>query len=75
MEPTASPRTTESPGIGRRHDLETEAGRHLSLIAAPRRTTAVPSPPRAFRFTIGGPLVAADGGEGVEAVAELTTGG
>jgi TrkA domain protein len=32
MEPTAHRRKTALPGVGTRYDLETEAGRHLSVV-------------------------------------------
>ncbi|MFE0225305.1 potassium transporter TrkA, partial [Streptomyces albidoflavus] len=32
MEPTAHTRRTALPGVGTRYDLETEAGRHLSVV-------------------------------------------
>ncbi|PKR45768.1 cation:proton antiporter regulatory subunit [Streptomyces sp. EAG2] len=160
MEPTAHTRRTALPGVGTRYDLETEAGRHLSVVvhhdgrrilafhdpedddncrdAAPlepheaaalvalltpdpvahlqhreidlvtehipvtkrspyagrtlgdtqartrtgasivavlRRTAAVPSPTPDFRFAIGDSLVVVGTREGVDAVAELITGG
>lgn len=161
MEPTAHTRTTPLPGVGTRYDLQTEAGRHLSvvvhqdgrrflafhdpedddnckdaaalapheatalgklltpgpvahlyqhieidlvtehievtkrspyagrtlgstqartrtgasIVAVLRRTAAVPSPTPDFRFAIGDTLIVVGTREGVDAVAELITGG
>ncbi|PRH80715.1 potassium transporter TrkA [Streptomyces solincola] len=161
MEPTAHTRKTSLPGVGARYDLETESGRHLSvvvhqdgrrmlafhdpeddddcrdsatlapneatalaklltpdpvahlhqhmeidlvtehieitkrspyagrtlgstqartltgasIVAVLRRTAAVPSPAPDFRFAIGDTLVVVGTREGVDAVADLITGG
>jgi TrkA domain protein len=161
MEPTAHLRKTSLPGVGARYDLETESGRHLSvvsrqdgrrvlafhdpddddackesavlapseasalakllnpdpvahlsrhlqldlvtehipvnhrspysgrtlgdtqvrsrtgasIVAVLRRTAAVPSPTPDFRFAAGDVLVVVGTREGVDAVAELITGG
>ncbi|GAA1544285.1 TrkA C-terminal domain-containing protein [Streptomyces albidochromogenes] len=161
MEPTAHARITSLPGVGTRYDLETDAGRHVSvvvhqdgrrilafhdpedddncrdsaalephestalaklltpdpvahlhqhieidlvtehipvtkrspyagrtlgatqartrtgasIVAVLRRTAAVPSPTPDFRFAIGDTLVVVGTREGVDAVAELITGG
>lgn len=46
-----------------------------SVVAVLRRTSAVPSPTPDFRFAIGDTLVVVGTREGVDAVAELITGG
>ncbi|MEU1277376.1 TrkA C-terminal domain-containing protein [Streptomyces sp. NPDC005805] len=68
--------TKRSPYAGRTlasTQARTRTG--ASVVAVLRRTAAVPSPTPDFRFAIGDTLVVVGTREGVDAVAELITGG
>ncbi|MFD3520199.1 cation:proton antiporter regulatory subunit [Streptomyces sp. NPDC058653] len=70
------PVTKRSPFAGRTlgsTQARTRTG--ASIVAVLRRTDAVPSPAPDFRFALGDTLVVVGTREGVDAVAELITGG
>ena len=70
------PVTKRSPFAGRTlgaTQARTRTG--ASIVAVLRRTDAIPSPTPDFRFGIGDTLVVVGTREGVDAVAELITGG
>ncbi|MCG5120804.1 potassium transporter TrkA, partial [Streptomyces sp. T7(2022)] len=56
-------------------DTQARTRTGASIVAVLRRTAAVPSPTPDFRFAIGDSLVVVGTREGVDAVAELITGG
>ncbi|MFE3142521.1 cation:proton antiporter regulatory subunit [Streptomyces scopuliridis] len=68
--------TKRSPYVGRTlgaTQVRTRTG--ASIVAVLRRTDAFPSPTPDFRFALGDTLVVVGTREGVDAVAELITGG
>lgn len=68
--------TKRSPYVGRTlgaTQARTRTG--ASIVAVLRRTSAEPSPTPDFRFAVGDTLVVVGTREGVDAVAELITGG
>ncbi|MFD5033090.1 cation:proton antiporter regulatory subunit [Streptomyces sp. NPDC058405] len=70
------PVTKRSPYVGRTlgaTQARTRTG--ASIVAVLRRTDAFPSPAPDFRFALGDTLVVVGTREGVDAVAELITGG
>ncbi|MFF3753167.1 cation:proton antiporter regulatory subunit [Streptomyces sp. NPDC002018] len=70
------PVTKRSPYVGRTlgsTQVRTRTG--ASIVAVLRRTDAFPSPTPDFRFALGDTLVVVGTREGVDAVAELITGG
>ncbi|KPC94346.1 potassium transporter TrkA, partial [Streptomyces sp. NRRL F-6602] len=70
------PVTKRSPYAGRTlGDTQARTRTGASIVAVLRRTAAVPSPTPDFRFAIGDSLVVVGTREGVDAVAELITGG
>lgn len=70
------PVTKRSPFAGRTLGATQARSRTgASIVAVLRRTAAVPSPTPDFRFAIGDSLVVVGTREGVDAVAELITGG
>jgi TrkA domain protein len=70
------PVTPQSPYSGRTlGDTQARSRTGASIVAVLRRTAAVPSPTPAFRLVSGDVLVVVGTREGVDAVAELITGG
>ncbi|MEV4685646.1 cation:proton antiporter regulatory subunit [Streptomyces kurssanovii] len=70
------PVTKRSPYAGRLlADTQARTRTGASIVAVLRRTAAFPSPTPDFRFAIGDTLVVVGTREGVDAVAELITGG
>jgi TrkA domain protein len=70
------PITSRSPYSGRTlGDTQARSRTGASIVAVLRRTGAVPSPTPAFRFATGDTIVVVGTREGVDAVAELITGG
>jgi TrkA domain protein len=70
------PITSRSPYSGRTlGDTQARSRTGASIVAVLRRTGAVPSPTPDFRFATGDTVVVVGTREGVDAVAELITGG
>jgi TrkA domain protein len=70
------PITSRSPYSGRTlGDTQARSRTGASIVAVLRRTGAIPSPTPDFRFAIGDTIVVVGTREGVDAVAELITGG
>lgn len=70
------PITAKSPYSGRMlGDTQARTRTGASIVAVLRRTGAIPSPRPDFRFATGDTLVVVGTREGVDAVAELITGG
>ncbi|MEV6410084.1 TrkA C-terminal domain-containing protein [Kribbella sp. NPDC051718] len=70
------PITSRSPYSGRTlGDTQARTRTGASIVAVLRRTGAVPSPTPDFRFATGDTIVVVGTREGVDAVAELITGG
>jgi K+:H+ antiporter subunit KhtT len=70
------PITSRSPYSGRTlGDTQARSRTGASIVAVLRRTGAVPSPTPDFRFATGDTIVVVGTREGVDAVAELITGG
>ncbi|MDX6262077.1 MAG: TrkA domain protein [Kribbellaceae bacterium] len=70
------PITSRSPYSGRTlGDTQARSRTGASIVAVLRRTGAVPSPTPHFRFATGDTVVVVGTREGVDAVAELITGG
>ena len=70
------PVTAKSPYSGRTlGDTQARSRTGASIVAVLRRTGATPSPTPDFRFTVGDTLVVVGTREGVDAVADLISGG
>ncbi|WP_432941803.1 cation:proton antiporter regulatory subunit [Kribbella sp. CA-253562] len=70
------PITGRSPYSGRTlGDTQARSRTGASIVAVLRRTGATPSPTPDFRFTVGDTLVVVGTREGVDAVADLISGG
>jgi TrkA domain protein len=70
------PVTARSPYSGRTlGDTQVRSRTGASIVAVLRRSGAVPSPAPDFRFAIGDTLVVVGTREGVDAAADLITGG